>query len=88
MEKNERMGKVKTVIRFVVGGLVEIFIGAVTNSVVSHVEGTKIAKLGAKAGGFLVGMMISDQVSDYICANIDNTMSELETLKETIEEEC
>jgi len=81
------MDKAKTIIRFVVGGLVEIFVGAVTNSVVSHVEGSKVAKLGAKAGGFLVGMMISDQVSDYICDSIDETVGELENLKEAIEEE-
>ena len=86
-DNKERLGKVKTVIRFVVGGLVEIFVGAVTNSVTSNIEGGKIAKLGAKAGGFLVGLMISDQVSDYICGEIDDTMEELDKLKEAIEEE-
>ena len=78
------MDKVKTVVRFVVGGLVELFIGAVTNSVIGRVEGSKAAKLGAKAGGFLVGMMIGDQVAEYICDEIDDTMGELEELKKTI----
>jgi len=31
--------------------------------------------------------MISDQVSDYICDSIDETVGELENLKEAIEEE-
>lgn len=85
-KKESRMKIVKTVIRFAVGGLVEIFVGAVTNNVVGGVEGSKIAKLGAKAGGFLVGMYIGDKVADHICDGIDETMEELDKLKETIEE--
>lgn len=84
--KKKVISTVKTVIRFAVGGLVEIFVGAVTNNVVGGVRGTKIAKLGAKAGGFLVGMYIGEQVSDYICNSIDETVEEFDKLKDTIEE--
>ena len=77
---------IKSIFKFAIGGLVEIFVGAVTNSVVGNVEGSKIAKAGAKAGGFLVGMMIGDQVSNYIWDEIDGTLEEVEKLKSAIEE--
>ena len=86
-KKGSRMKAVKTIIRFAVGGLVEIFVGAVTNNVVGGVEGSKIAKLGAKAGGFLVGMYIGDQVSEHISDQIASAMDELDALKAKIEEE-
>lgn len=86
-KKESKMKTIKSVIRFVVGGLVEVFIGAVTNSVVSRVDGSKAAKVGAKAGGFLVGLALADQVSNYICDEFDDTMNELDELKEAIEEE-
>lgn len=88
MEENKksRNETIKTIIRFAVGGLVELFVGAVTNSVVGNVDGSRFAKAGAKAGGFLVGMMIGDQVSNYICDEIDGTMEEVEKLKAAIEE--
>ena len=85
--KKERFAKAKTVIRFIAGGLVELFIGAVTNHVIDKVDGSKAAKFGAKAGGFLVGMMVGDKVADYICDEIDDTADELDKLKEAIEEE-
>lgn len=85
-EKKNSMGTVKSIVRFVVGGLVEVFVGAVTNSVVSRVDGSRIAKIGAKAGGFLVGLMVADQVGNYICDEIDETMEDLDELKEAIEE--
>lgn len=83
----DKMDKIKTVVRFAVGGLVELFIGAITQTVVDHVDGPKVAKIGAKAGGFLVGMMIGDHVSEYICDSIEDTMGELEELKEAIDKE-
>ncbi len=78
---------VKTVVRLAVGTLVEIFVGALTNNVVENVDGPKVAKIGAKAGGFLVGMMIGDQVGDYICGEIDDTMEEIDKVKKALDEE-
>ena len=86
-EKESRMDSVKTAIRFVVGGLVELFIGAVTNSVIENVDSSKPAKFGAKAGGFLVGLMVSDKVSDYVCETIDDAMETIDEAKKAIEEE-
>lgn len=83
--KKEKL--VKEIIKFAVGGLVELFVGALTNSVVGRVEGTKIAKLSAKAGGFLVGMYIGDQVSEYIIAEADGAFKQFQELKETIDKE-
>ena len=86
-KKEARTKTIKTIVRFIVGGLVEVFVGAVTNSVVSRVEGSKVAKVGAKAGGFLTGLMVANKVGDYICNEIDETMEDLDELKEAIEEE-
>ena len=86
-EKNTGRDVAKSVIRFIVGGLVEIFVGAATNSVVSRVDGSKAAKIGAKAGGFLFGLMISDQVSNYICDVFDETMDSIDEVKDAMEEE-
>lgn len=86
-ENKSKLDTVKTVVKFVVGSLVEIFIGAATSSVVDHIEGPKVAKLGAKAGGFLVGMMVADQVSDYVCGGIDDISNELDRVKAALDEE-
>lgn len=86
-EKNTGRDVAKSVIRFIVGGLVEIFVGAATNSVVSRVDGSKAAKIGAKAGGFLFGLMVSDQVSNYICDVFDETMDGIDEVKDAMEEE-
>lgn len=86
-EKNTGRDVAKSVIRFIVGGLVEIFVGAATNSVVSRVDGSKAAKIGAKAGGFLFGLMVSDQVSNYVCDVFDETMDSIDEVKDAIEEE-
>ena len=85
-EKKSPMKYVKTAIRFAVGGLVEIFVGAVTNNVVGGVEGSKLAKLGAKAGGFLVGMYIGDQVAEHICDGVDDIVNEFNELKASMED--
>ena len=86
--EEKRTKIIKGVIRFTVVGLVEIFVGALTNSVVGRVDGSKIAKVGAKAGGFLVGMYIGDQVSNYICKGIDEATEKFENLKAAIDEEA
>ncbi len=86
-KKTTKRDIAKSVIRFVVGGLVEIFIGAATNSVLSRVDSSKPAKIAAKAGGFLVGLMVSDHVSDYVCDTIDETMFEITEMREAMEEE-
>jgi len=85
--EEKRMKVIKGIIKFAVGGLVEIFVGAVTNSVIGGVNGSRAAKLGAKAGGFLVGMYIGDQVSDYILKGVDYGMEQLEELKNAMDEE-
>ncbi len=85
--EDKKTKTIKTVVRFVVGGLVEIFVGAVTNSVVGRVDGSKAAKMGAKAGGFLAGLYLGDKVSDYICGGIDEIKVQLEDLKAAIDEE-
>ena len=78
----------KNVVRFGVIGLVALFVGAMTNNVVGGVKGIKLAKMGAKAGGFLVGVYIGKQVCDFACETIDGAAQKLEELKEAIEEEA
>ena len=62
---------IKLAIRFVTGGCVEAFTGAVTEHVISDINKGHLAKLGVKAGGFLVGMYAGDKISDYIIDEID-----------------
>ena len=83
--KKERFATAKMIIKLIAGGLVELFVGAVTNHVIDSVRGPKAAKLGAKAGGFIVGMMVGDHVADYICDEIDKTADEFDELKCTID---
>lgn len=85
-QKKNRMKTIKTVIRFGVGGLVEIFFGAVTKSVINRVDGSKIAKIGAKVGGALTGIYVGNKVADYICNEIDETEREIEEFKAALEE--
>lgn len=86
-EKSKKFRGIKLGIQIVVTTLVEIFVGAATNSVLHDVTGGKIAKLGAKAGGFLVGMYMGDKVSDYICDGFDQTLADIEEIESTVEEE-
>ena len=82
---NDKMKTVRMVVECTVGSLVEIFMTAVTKSVVGMVGGSKLAKLGVRAGGFLVGMWIGGQVSDHVCGTIEETMNMLEDVKKAIE---
>lgn len=84
---DDKMKGLRTGIRIAVTALVEIFVGAATNSVLHEVQGGKIAKTCAKAGGFLVGMFVSDKVCDHICDSIDETMNSLKEIEGEVEEE-
>lgn len=87
MDKNENLKIVKTVVKFVACGLVELFTGAAVASIVDNVDGGKLPKLGAKVGGALVGLMIGDQVGDYICGGIDDLYRDIDEIKSVIDEE-
>ncbi len=87
LQRENRLKTIKGVIHFAVIGLVEMFIGAATRSVLSNVEGSKLSKLGAKAGGALAGMYLGEMVADHICESIDETLNDIEELKKQIEEE-
>lgn len=78
---------VKRIVTFAVTGLVELFTGAVVNSVLDGVEGGKLARFGARIGGGLVGLVIGDKVADYVCASMDDISSMIEEIKDAIEEE-
>ena len=86
-QREQRIKTIKSVIRFAAVGLVETFIGAVTTNVVNNVEGGRLAKFGAKAGGFLTGIYIGDTVADYICTGIDDMLSEVDDLKRSMEDD-
>lgn len=85
-ERKSKFGKFKPYIWLAVTGLVELFTGAVCNTVMSHVEGGKATRLGAKAGAGLVGLMIGDKVADYVCDGIDGFIDDMEEFKETLDE--
>jgi len=85
-KKEKTMKIIKTGVSLVSTFLVDMFIGAVTNSVMNGVKGGKAAKIGAKAGGFLVGMYIGDQVADHLCEGFDDLLKDLDEIETTIEE--
>lgn len=87
IRREDKMKTIKTGVRYVVIGLVATFVGAVTNSVVGRVDGPRIAKIGAKAGGMLVGLHVGDQVSDYVLGIMDKTAAKLEEIKAEMDEE-
>lgn len=63
-------------IRFVTGGCVEAFTGAITEHIIPDISKGRLAKLSVKAGGFLVGMYASDKISDYIIGEINDACSQ------------
>lgn len=83
----EKFKVVKVVIKFVAAGLVELFTGAAISSVMNNVEGGKIPKIGAYAGGALVGLMVGDQVGDFLCNELDEFCEDIDELKSSIESE-
>ena len=85
-KKESRLSKFKPYIYVGITGLVELFTNAVCTTVMGHVEGNKIAKFGARIGASLIGFMIGDQVTDYICDTADEFMDSIDEVKETIEE--
>lgn len=87
MTKTEKLDIAKKVIRYVSTGLVELFTGALTATVLSNVSGGKISKVGAGIGGGLVGLMVGDKVGDYICDNVDEMVQAFDEMKEIIGED-
>lgn len=83
----EKNTKLKIVVRYAVTALVELFTGAVIKSVSSNVEGNRLAKFGASAGGILVGLTVGDKVADYVCERIDEFSDDIREIKATIEAE-
>lgn len=85
-ERKEKFEKGKPFIQLAITGLVELFTGAVCNNVMSHVEGGKLFRWGAKIGAGLVGLMIGDKVSEYVCDGIEEFADNLDEFKQAIDE--
>lgn len=85
-ERREKFEGIKPYIKFGITGLVELFTQAVSKSVMSHVDGGKLANFGAKIGASLVGLVVGDQVSEYVCNGIMDFADDLEEIKEAIDE--
>lgn len=64
----------KAGLKMVVSGLVGLFTGAIVDTVSANATGTKIAKIGAKAGGALVGYYIGDKVTEHIMSDIEEML--------------
>lgn len=84
--KKERFEKAKPWIQVGITTIVEFFTSAVTNAVLDHTDGNKISRWGAKAGGAMVGLVIGDRVSEYVCDQVETFMDTLEEIKDTIDE--
>lgn len=85
-ERKEKFESFKPYIKLGITGLVELFTQAVSKSVMSHVDGGKIANFGARIGAGLVGLMLGDQVSEYVCDEITGFAESLEEVKDAIDE--
>ena len=85
-ERREKFEGIKPYIKFGITGLVELFTQAVSKSVMNHVDGGKLANFGAKIGASLVGLVVGDQVSEYVCNGIMDFADDLEEIKEAIDE--
>lgn len=82
----ESFNKCRPYIKVGIVGLVECFTGAVRSAVMSHVEGGRLSRAGAKVGGMLVGYMIGEKVGDCVCDGIEGFLDGIENFKEAIDE--
>lgn len=85
-ERKEKLNKYKPYIQLGITAFVELFTGAVSNSVLKNVEGGKVSRFGAWIGGGLIGLKIGDEVSEYVFNNIEHFIDNMEEIKETIDE--
>lgn len=85
-QRREKFEGFKPFIQLGITGLVELFTQAVCTSVMSHVDGGKFANIGARVGAGLVGLMIGDQVSEYICDTAMEFADGLDDFKAAIDE--
>lgn len=85
-ERKERFQKFKPYIQVGITAIVELFTGAVSNFVTENVHGNKVTKLGVKMGGGLVGLMVGDKATDYVCDSIEAFIDNLEDIKDAIDE--
>lgn len=85
-ERREKFEFVRPYITLGITGLVELFTQAVCTGVMSHVDGGKLGNFGARLGAGLVGLMIGDQVSDYVCDGVMELADDLEEFKQAIDE--
>lgn len=86
-ERKEKFQKARPYVQFGITIFIEAFTGAVSNAVLEHVEGNKLSRFGAWVGGGLVGLMVGDRVSEYVCDNVEQFIDNMEEIKQTIENE-
>lgn len=85
--KNKKLPeKARPFLQIGITALIELFTEAVCTSVMSHVDGGKFAKFGARIGAGLVGLKVGSDVSDYVCDGLEALMSSVDGHKEAIEE--
>ena len=85
-ERKERFQRFKPYIQVGITAIVELFTGAVSNFVTENVQGNKVTKLGVKMGGGLVGLMVGDKATNYVCDSIEAFIDNLEDIKDAIDE--
>ena len=87
-EKREhsRFKKVAPLIKLGVTCLMELFTEGVCTSVMSNVNGNRLAKYGARLGAGILGLYLGDKAADYLIDEADEMMDDIEEFKEAIEE--
>lgn len=84
MENREKkINTVKKIAGWASKFCVSAFFSALSASVVgtSNGKGKKIERYAAMAGGYLVGSMVGDKVTEYVCNGIDEIYAEYERIE-------
>lgn len=78
MTRNEKVTLIKKIAAWGSKFCVSAFFSALSANTVGDEKGKKVEKYVAMAGGYLVGSMVGDKVSDYVCKGIDDIYELLE----------
>lgn len=78
----DKMSGVKMGIWFISSSLVDCFISAATCGLINNSSTSKLKRVGAKIGGFLVGTYIGDKISDYVLETVEGIFGEIQTIQQ------
>lgn len=81
MNRNEKVTLIKKIAAWGSKFCVSAFFSALSANAAGNEKGKKVEKYVAMTGGYLVGSMVGDKVSEYVCKGIDDIYAEYERLE-------